>query len=137
MQVTELKPVKQIRKPITPSKWSAPPTIITPGATKLLDNATYNHRTKVIATLWKNCQYKTIGQLVRPASDEAFQKEGLYRIVSVCATWQQYRGSANNELEVPWPANDNPMLVVAINLKNNKNIEATTNYFIPYVDQSE
>lgn len=137
MQVIELKPVKQIRKTYTPTTYKPPvinPAVFTAGKTKLLDKETYDHRQKIIGDLWRACTYKTPGTLVRPAADETFEKEGLYRIVSVCATWNDYKGSATDELSVKWPVTENPMIVVAINLKTNQNIEATTNYFIPYVD---
>jgi hypothetical protein len=134
MQVIELKPVLVVRKPYAPYTHSKSTPILQPGVSKRIDSGTYNHRMAVISKLWRECSYRSPGTLVRPAADDAFEKNGLYRVVSVCATWNDYKGSATNELKIPWPANDNPMIVVAINLKTNKNIEATTNYFIPYVD---
>ena len=96
---------------------------------KQLDHKTYIFRDKTIKDLVRDAGY-SYGDVVRPSTQEAYDKEGCYRVVGIMGSWFEYKGQKKSDFDVKWPESNNPMIVLAMNMKSGTNIEATTNYFI-------
>lgn len=101
-----------------------------------LSQTGYLFRTNVINSCLKSAGYN-VGDIVRPSSEELFKKEGFYKVQGMCRTWYEYKGSIKKDKDVPWPKENNPKIVMAIQLSTGQIFECTTNYLVALNDKEK
>ena len=98
-----------------------------PTTVVLLPQSEELRRAQIITELVRG-SFIYVGQRVRPVSDEIFMKRGYARIIGLADTYTKYKGSYT-DTTVPWPDDDNPLIVAASYENDNYIVNATTNYF--------
>ena len=96
---------------------------------KYLTVDVYNKRQKIITELYASCPYK-VGDVVRPANDASFIKEGAFKITAICKDWKDYKGQEPDETKVEWKDDETVFMVDAVQIKGGKIWSTTVNYFI-------
>lgn len=98
-----------------------------PAAVIILPTAEENRRDARIRELLRESAI-WIGQKVRPADDDEFNKSGHAYIIGLARSYKEWIGS-NAENAKEW--SENPLIVAARYDKNSFVVNATVNYFKP------
>lgn len=69
-----------------------------------------------------------VGALVRPADDQVYAEQGVYRITGFIMDYNMWLGN-KAQTHKDWPTNNMPMIINAQNLRNHNYVVATVGYF--------